>query len=281
MNRNYFIADPDAFTVSTQTVDDQSWHGGKRPLTLEEAQVSIALAAVSGGMFEIGDDLPTLGASAERLALVENPDLIDMARLGRSSVPVDLMSYADEDRQPSIFLLKESGRQSILTVFNWTDEQRTRAIDLVDLGLREPGQYRMVEVFGGKPSCCAGSARALSLELPAHSVRMIKLIDESVPLGDPQVEIRSATSARAGENVIFDAAASSNAAPVLIYHWDFGDGTSRDGMEVTHTFTHAGDYPVQVTATGLGGTTHRKAFTVSVSGEVSTQFEPGRKLRPE
>jgi alpha-galactosidase len=29
MNRNFFIADPDAFTVSTQTVDDQSWHGGR------------------------------------------------------------------------------------------------------------------------------------------------------------------------------------------------------------------------------------------------------------
>ena len=94
MNRNYFIADPDAFTVSTQTVDDQSWHGGQRPLTLDEARVSIALAAVSGGMFEIGDDLPTLGASPERLSLVKNVDLLDMAKLGRASTPIDLMTYA-------------------------------------------------------------------------------------------------------------------------------------------------------------------------------------------
>ena len=71
MNRNFFVADPDAFTVSTQTVDDQSWHGGQRPLTLDEAQVSIALSAVAGGMFEIGDDLPTLGSSPERLSLGE------------------------------------------------------------------------------------------------------------------------------------------------------------------------------------------------------------------
>ena len=96
MNRNYFIADPDAFTVSTQTVDDQSWHGGQRPLTLDEARVSIALAAVSGGMFEIGDDLPTLGASPERLSLVKNVDLLDMAKLGRASSPIDLMTYAPE-----------------------------------------------------------------------------------------------------------------------------------------------------------------------------------------
>src|ERR1700734_2657438 len=72
MNRNFFVADPDAFTVSTQTVDDQSWHGGQRPLTLDEAKVSIALAAVSGGMFEIGDDLPTLGEDADRVALVKS-----------------------------------------------------------------------------------------------------------------------------------------------------------------------------------------------------------------
>jgi alpha-galactosidase len=280
MNRNYFIADPDAFTVSTQTVDDQSWHGGKRPLTLDEAKVSIALAAVSGGMFEIGDDLPTLSASAERLALVKNPDLIDMARLGRASVPTDLLSYSEKDRQPSIFLLRESPRQSILTVFNWTDAERSRAIDLAALGLKEAGKYRLVEVFG-EQNCCSASAQTIDLVQKPHSVRVLKLIDDSVAPADPAVEIRSAASAKAGESVDFSAAASSSAAPVLACHWDFGDGSSMDGMKVTHAFTHAGNYAVQVTATGLGATTTRQAFSVSVSGEVSTLFDPGRKQRPE
>jgi alpha-galactosidase len=280
MNRNYFIADPDAFTVSTQTVDDQSWHGGKRPLTLDEAKVSIALAAVSGGMFEIGDDLPTLSASAERLALVKNPDLIDMARLGRASVPTDLLSYSEKDGQPSIFLLQESPRQSILTVFNWTDAARSRAIDLAALGLKDAGKYRIVEVFG-EQSCCSASAQTIDLVQKPHSVRVLKLIDESVPPADPAIEIRSATTSQAGESVAFSASASSNAAPVLACHWDFGDGSSMDGMKVTHAFTHAGNYAVQVTATGLGAATTRKALSVSVSGEVSTLFDPGRKQRPE
>jgi alpha-galactosidase len=280
MNRNYFIADPDAFTVSTQTVDDQSWHGGKRPLTLDEAKVSIALAAVSGGMFEIGDDLPTLSASAERLALVKNPDLIDMARLGRASVPTDLLSYSEKDGQPSIFLLQESPRQSILTVFNWTDAARSRAIDLAALGLKDAGKYRIVEVFG-EQNCCSASAQTIDLVQKPHSVRVLKLIDESVPPADPAIEIRSATTSQAGESVAFSASASSNAAPVLACHWDFGDGSSMDGMKVTHAFTHAGNYAVQVTATGLGAATTRKALSVSVSGEVSTLFDPGRKQRPE
>jgi hypothetical protein len=231
-------------------------------------------------MFEIGDDLPTLSASAERLALVKNPDLIDMARLGRASVPADLLSYSEKDRQPSIFLLRESARQSILTVFNWTDAERTRAIDLRALGLKEAGQYRIIEVFG-EVNCCTAALQTIDFVQKPHSVRMLKLIDESVPPADPAVEIRSAASAKAGESVEFTATASSSDAPVLGCHWDFGDGSSMEGMKVTHAFTHAGDYTVQVTAMGLGAATTRKTMRLPVSGEVSTLFDQGRKQRPE
>ncbi len=272
MNRNFFIADPDAFTVSTQTVDDQSWHGGQRPLTLDEAKVSIALAAVSGGMFEIGDDLPTLGASAERLSLVKNADLIDMARLGRASTPVDLMTYAPGDQQPSIFLLKENERQSILTIFNWTDGELTRAINFTSLGLKQPGKYRIVDALGDQ-SCCSNSADSINLVQKPHSVRMLKLIDNSVPAIEPAFEVQSATSAKAGETLTFKAVASSAEAPVLSCHWDFGDGSSIDGMEVQHAFTHSGEYDVRATATGLDATTNRKTITVSISGDVPTRFE--------
>ena len=65
-------------------------------------------------MFEIGDDLPTLGSDPERAALVKNPDLLAMAKLGRAAVPLYLLTYADKDQQPSIFLLHEDQRQSIL-----------------------------------------------------------------------------------------------------------------------------------------------------------------------
>ena len=96
MNRNFFVADPDAFTVSTQTITDQPWHESDKPVTLDDARVSIALAAVSGGMFEIGDDLPSLSNAPERLALIQNQDLIQMIRLGKASVPIG----SDEFRSP-------------------------------------------------------------------------------------------------------------------------------------------------------------------------------------
>jgi alpha-galactosidase len=279
MNRNYFIADPDAFTVSTQTVDDQSWHGGKHPLTLDEAKVSIALAAVSGGMFELGDDLPTLGSSAERLALAKNTDLIDMARLGRASTPIDLMTYAPGDKQPSIFLLKENAHQAVLTIFNWTDGERTRAVNLAGMGLKDPGKYQIVDAFGD-PGCCGSSSDSITVVQKAHSVRVLKLIDKSVPALQPAFEIRSSNGAKAGETLSLSAVASSPQAPVLTCHWDFGDGSSTDGLEVQHAFTHAGEYDVQVTVTGLGAVANRKTSRVSITGDVSTRFDQEAKQRP-
>jgi alpha-galactosidase len=280
MNRNFFIADPDAFTVSTQTVDDQSWHGGQRPLTLDEARVSIALAAVSGGMFEIGDDLPTLGTSPERLSLVKNADLLDMARLGHASVPVDLMTYGNGDKQPSVFLLKENERQSILTVFNWTDAERSRAIDFAGLGLKEPGKYQITDVFGDQ-GCCRVSSRSIDMVQKPHSVRMLRLIDDSISAVEPAVEIRSASSAKAGETMTFAASPLSAEGPVLTCRWDFGDGSAMEGKQVQHAFTHPGDYEVSVTVTGLGASTSRKTVNISISGDVSTRFDPASKQRTE
>ncbi len=280
MNRNFFIADPDAFTVSTQTVDDQSWHGGQRALTLDEAKVSIALAAVSGGMYEIGDDLPTLGASPERLALVKNTDLLDMARLGRASTPLDLLSYAPSDQQPSVFLLKENGRQALLTVFNWTEGLRTRAISFAEIGLKESDKCQIVDAFGDE-GCCAVAAGTITLVQKPHSVRVIKLIDNSVPAIAPPVEVRSPSGGIAGEALTFRADAGSAAAPVLAYRWDFGDGTGVEGNEVHHAYTHSGEYPVTVTVTGLDSVTNTKTLAVTITGNVSTRFEPAKNQRAE
>lgn len=280
MNRNFFVADPDAFTVSNQTVDDRSWHGGKRLLTMDEAKVSIALAAVSGGMFELGDDLPTLGTSPQRLSLVKNTDLIDMARLGRSSTPTDLMTYAASDLQPSVFLLKEDNRQSILTVFNWSEGELKRAIDLKSLGLKEAGQYQITEVFGDQ-GCCGNSSDTIDFVQPAHSVRMFKLIDKAVPETAPAFEVHTAAAGKSGETLTFNVKGSPAEVPVLTCHWDFGDGSTVEGMHVQHAYTQPGEYHMNVTAMGLGATSSSKAITVSVSGTIATRFVPTEKKRPE
>jgi alpha-galactosidase len=172
MNRNYFISDPDAFMVTAGE--------GKNALSLDEAKVSIALSAVSGGMFEIGDKLPGLDSQPGRLALIENPVLIGMARGGRASIPVDLMTYAPEDGQPSIFFLKATGMQTdnILTVFNWTDTERVHSIELSSFGLISSSTYKVEDIWTGKElQTC--SACTLLLDLAPHSVQMLKIEETS------------------------------------------------------------------------------------------------------
>lgn len=278
MNRNYFVSDPDAFTVSKQTVDDQSWHNSTRPLSLDEAEVSIALAAVSGGMYEIGDDLPILGSEPERLALVQNQDLIDMARLGRSSIPLDLMSYLQEDRQPSIFLLKESPRQSILTIFNWTDHPRTHTLTLAHLGLSGTGSYTFRGEFDKKQGSMSES-NPLVVAQPAHSVRVLKIIDTTIPAKPPTVHANHPSTGGVGETIAFSATVASPDEPAVSYQWDLGDGVSLTGAQVSHAYTHHGNYMVKLTAKGVDGLSAENTFQFPVTGAISTRFAPKENRR--
>ncbi|HVC29927.1 MAG TPA: alpha-galactosidase [Steroidobacteraceae bacterium] len=280
MDRNFFVSDPDAFTVSKQRITDQTWHEGKQPLTLNEAQVSIALAAVAGGMLEIGDNLPSLHGSPQRLALIENRDLIDMVRLGKASIPEDLMSYSAADRQPSVFYLKESARQSILTVFNWTGRETHQIVALAGLGLRAAHAYRLTDVLSpGRPA--DASAGVIRLDLPPRSVRVIKIVDETLPALPPAFALRCPATGRTGMPLACSAEASGQE-PVLEYHWQFGDGVSAAGPRVAHTWTEPGKYRVRVVATALDGKTAEKDLGVQAVGYMSSVFAPSkiRRLGP-
>ncbi len=222
MNGNFFRDDPDAFTISRQVILDGPIH---TPLTLPEAQVSIVLSAVSGGMFEIGDDLPKLGQDPDRVALVENPDLLQMAKLGRASLPVDLLTYRAEDEQPSIFLLREDARQSMLAVFNWTEEPRSHTFDVSHLNLPTRDAYKLYDVLNqDRPLEMTDGTIQLDGQ-PAHSVRLMKIIDTSISPAAPSITASVPSHAKAGQQLQFSGVASKGGVPALAYHWDFGDGS--------------------------------------------------------
>ena len=275
MNRNFFVADPDAFSVSHQAYAEQQDHGGARALTLDEARVAVALAAVSGGMFEIGDDLPTLFLNADRMKLLQNRDLLNMVRYGHAAKPLDLMSYAPEDEMPSIFLLRESKRQSILAVFNWTEKERQHSFPIADL-LSDPalGSHNTVsDVFSdGKP--ISENQPSLSLKLPPHSVRLLKIMDSSIPASAPSLTVDAVEKIETGKSMTFSAQSSDGSVPAVSYHWDFGDGTSADGIRVAHCYTHAGNFTVRLTADGIEGIPFEKSIQVSATGIIDTVFRP-------
>lgn len=265
MHRNWFIDDPDAFTVSRQLIEERKIQA---PLTLDEAQVSIALAAVSGGMFEIGDDLPTLGADADRVALITNPELLRMAKLGRAAVPLDMLSYRAEDELPSIFLVSEDKRQSVLAVFNWTEKPSSHQLSFSDLNLASGREFKFTDIFAPEREVSA-NGNAIQLDQPPHSVRMIRIIDGGIPAAAPTVEIQAPDHAQVWEDLKLSAKADRSGVPALSYRWDFGDGTSDEGRELRHAFTRAGTFTVRLTVEGVDGVAAEKQATITVNGEIN------------
>ncbi|MGB9422607.1 MAG: PKD domain-containing protein [Candidatus Acidiferrum sp.] len=262
MHRNFFINDPDAFTVSRQLLEERKIEA---PLTLHEAQVSIALSAISGGMYEIGDDLPTLGRDSDRVALVENPELLQMAALGRAAIPVDLLTYSSEDKQPSVFLLHEDTRQSILAVFNWTEHPRSHRLLFSELGLSADHSYNLKDILESSTRLSA-EGDSIHLEQPGHSVKLIKIVDATFPPAAPSVTVHVPDHAKVNEDIRFTADVDPLGVPALAYHWDFGDGTSERGRQVGHAYTMPGHYMVQLVIEGVDGVPAEKRTSVSVSG---------------
>ena len=269
MQRNFFVDDPDAFNVTATHLMERA--NEKSSISLGAAEASIALSAVSGGMYEIGDDMLVLGSEKDRLALVENQELLNMAKVGQASTPLDLMTYAPEDGQPSIFFLKEDQRQAILTVFNWTNTVRAHTLKLADLGVPADHTFAATDVLNQNEVVTLVDGAVRLENQPPQSVRVIKLIDTSVAAAAPIVTAQVPTAAKAGETITLSALsarADAGGVPAVAYHWDFGDGTSADSPKANHAYTRAGQFTIRLMVDGVDGVQAEKNFSVKVTGNL-------------
>ena len=269
MQRNFFVNDPDAFNVTaTHLMEHAREHSS---ITLGAAEASIALSAVSGGMYEIGDDMLVLGSEKDRLALVENRELLNMSKVGQASTPLDLMTYEAEDGQPSIFLLREDQRQAILTVFNWTNTVRSHTLQLADLGLPAGHTFAATDVLDQNAAIALTSGAVQLENQPPQSVRVIKLVDNNVAAAAPTVTAQVPAGANAGDTIVLSAIsaqAEAGGVPAVAYHWEFGDGTNADGAKVSHAYTRAGEFTIRLTVDGVDGVPANKNFSVKVIGNL-------------
>jgi len=281
MNRNFFINDPDAFNVTDTYLVEHS--GERSSHSLATAQTSIALSAVAGGMYEIGDDVLVLNSEKDRLALVENRDLLNMAKAGRASTPVDLMTYEPEDQQPSIFLLRQSPRQSILTVFNWTEQPRARSLSLRDLGLPVSSTMMATAILDSNAAVTLeGGTIRLKSQSPQSAV-VIKLVDTAVAKAAPTVTTRVPSQSKVGETIAFSAQTDPDGVRALGYHWDFGDGTISEGSNVSHCYTSKSDFIVRLRVDGPDDAATEQSFSIVVTGELKPlpDLRANRRFEPE
>src|SRR5215467_3926379 len=249
MDRNFFVDDPDAFNVT----DSYLMREPQPPVSLLAAQASIALSAVSGGMYEIGDDMLLLGSEKDRLELVENRDLLNMAKIGRASTPIDLLSYEPEDEQPSIFFLPVDRHQGILTVFNWTKKTRSRELKLSELGLPGNHSFSATDVLNRAESIAINNSTLRIQDQAPESVRVIKIVDANIPEAAPSITAQVPATVNTGELFTASAQADAGSVPAVRYHWDFGDGTNNDGAKISHAYSREGEFTLRLTVEGVDG----------------------------
>ena len=289
MNRNFFVSDPDAFTLTEQ----KSEQGGPGS-TVSETEVSIVLAAVAGGMFEDGDGLPMLTAAPDRLAYARNKDLLAMYKYGHAATPVDLMSYDGADEQPSVFVVHEGTRRTMLAVFNWTDKPRSHTLSAAQLGLKPEGNYVATDALhssAGAAQQSAGKFESLAAlaalkDQPPHSVRLIKIADASVAAAPPAFDLHVPSTVEAGAPAEMSVVSHDAANPAIDFTWDYGDGTSDhgriifgEGSAATHAYTHAGTFTVRVTVTGVDGPSAHKEAQITVPSNVNPDFHFDQNIR--
>jgi len=110
-------------------------------------------------------------------------------------------------------------------------------------------------------------------------VKVLKIINTAIAPAAPSVRVHIPETAEAGNALSFSAETDPGGVPVLDYRWDFGDGTSVDGVTVTHTYTRPGDFTVQLLANGLDHVPFRKSSSLRITGKINTRFDPARKER--
>jgi chitodextrinase len=77
-----------------------------------------------------------------------------------------------------------------------------------------------------------------------------------------KLEAAFSSAPELGLSVFFDAKSSKN---IVSAHWDFGDGTTGEGLSVSHAYAAEGLYTVTLSATGLLGDKGEYARSISVS----------------
>jgi alpha-galactosidase len=106
--------------------------GGPDGYSLEEAHTQAVVAALAGGPFLLADELATL--LPEERAVLEDPDVLDLAWDEHGFRPLDLFghvdaapqhAYAQPDDLPSVWVAtRRIG--SVIALFNWSDADASR-----------------------------------------------------------------------------------------------------------------------------------------------------------
>ena len=143
----------------------------------------VTVAALSGGIFMLSDDLDTL--PPERLALLRNANLLALAG-GPAAEPRNLFAAPEREARdhwfafphelPPIWIRREPGGRKVVAVFNWSDEPRPYLLRFVEV-TGHAGSYRLFDLWSARRGgrSLGTRTRNVRLALPPHSVRLLRM----------------------------------------------------------------------------------------------------------
>ncbi|MFB6255919.1 MAG: PKD domain-containing protein, partial [Haloplanus sp.] len=99
----------------------------------------------------------------------------------------------------------------------------------------------------------------------------VTVTDETAPTADAGTDRTVGLNA----STTFDAGGSSDNGNIESYAWDFGDGTTATGAEVTHAFDALGTYEVTLTVTDAAGNEATDTATVTVADRTAPTADAG------
>jgi PKD repeat protein len=111
---------------------------------------------------------------------------------------------------------------------------------------------------------------------PGQAVQQVVVAEAPTPTptpAPPTAAIVGPSEAFTGQRVIFDASGSTGANPLTGYFWDFGDGSTGNGVRVEHIFRQPGFYTVVLTVQDAAGQTGSTFLAVQVA-EAATPTPP-------
>jgi LysM repeat protein len=129
--------------------------------------------------------------------------------------------------------------------------------------------FTIARLYGVNPYAIA---RANGIPNPnyiyAGQVLLIPQGGETTPL-PPKAVISGPTSGSVGETLSFSGANSTDPdGRIVSYAWNFGDGTTGSGVNVTHSYKAAGSYKVTLTVTDDGGLSDSATLKIQEPTEI-------------
>jgi hypothetical protein len=99
-----------------------------------------------------------------------------------------------------------------------------------------------------------GKGKNISMELRSTARQLFDVV-EMLKIQDPlTAEIAAKVPALGeGDTVQFNAAAKTAKGTITKYEWDFGDGTTGDGAQISHAYPNGGAYTVKLKVTNSAG----------------------------